>query len=114
MSINPLEGLYELIVDGKKCVVEYEADSNLRDTEQVPLIEQGGIEAFFKREVLPYAADAWVDTSKTQIGYEISFTKHFYKAIKMRSLEEIAAEIQLVEEESKQLFDQIVSGGIRS
>jgi type I restriction enzyme M protein len=111
---NPLEGLYELIIDGKKCVVEYEADSNLRDTEQVPLIEQSGIEAFFKREVLPYASDAWVDTSKTQIGYEISFTKHFYKPIKMRSLEEIANEIQLVEEESKQLFNQIVSGGIRS
>jgi type I restriction enzyme M protein len=114
LSANPLEGLYELIIDGKKSVVEYEADSNLRDTEQVPLIEQGGIEAFFKREVLPYATDAWVDTSKTQIGYEISFTKHFYKPIKMKSLEEIAAEIQLVEEESKQLFDQIVSGGSRS
>ena len=78
------------------------------------MMEQGGIEAFFKREVLPYASDAWVDTSKTQIGYEISFTKHFYKPIKMRNLEEIATEIQLIEEESKQLFGQIVSEGFRS
>lgn len=105
---NPLEGLYELIIDGKKSVVEYEADSNLRDTEQVPLIEQGGIEAFFKREVLPYASDAWVDTSKTQIGYEISFTKHFYKPIKMRSLEEIQADILKLENETEGLLFNIV------
>lgn len=110
MTPNPLEGLYELIVDGKKCVVEYEADSNLRDTEQVSLIEQGGIEAFFKREVLPYAADAWVDTSKTQIGYEISFTKHFYKPIKMRSLEEIQADILSLDAETEGLFAQIIGG----
>ncbi len=105
---NPLEGLYELIVDGKKYVVEYEADSNLRDTEQVPLIEQGGIEAFFKREVLPYTADAWVDSSKNQIGYEISFTKHFYKPIKMRSLEEIQADILSLDVETEGLLFNII------
>jgi type I restriction enzyme M protein len=105
---NHLEGLYELIVHGKKCIIEYESDSNLRDTEQVPLLEQGGIEAFFKREVLPYAADAWVDNSKTQIGYEISFTKHFYKPAKMRSLEEIQADILKLENETSGLLSQIV------
>lgn len=108
VSPNPFEGFYELIVDGKKCVVEEEADSNLRDTEQVPLIEQGGIEAFFKREVLPYASDAWIDTSKTQIGYEISFTKHFYKPAKMRSLEEIQADILRLENETEGLLTQII------
>lgn len=108
VSINPLEGLYECVMDGKKCVVEYEADSNLRDTEQVPLIEQGGIGAFFKREVLPYAFDAWVDTSKTQIGYEISFAKHFYKPIKMRSLEEIQVEIIALDNETEGLLSEIV------
>lgn len=105
---NPLEGFYDLIIDEKKSVVEYEADSNLRDTEQVPLIEQGGIESFFKREVLPYASDAWIDTSKTQIGYEISFTRYFYKAASMRTLEEIRKEIFELEQETDGLLHQIV------
>ena len=59
--------------------MEYEPDSELRDTEQVPLLEAGGIEAFFRREVLPYVPDAWIDEEATKIGYEISFTRYFYK-----------------------------------
>src|SRR5262249_40138867 len=70
---NPLQGLFEATIEGNRCVVEYEPDTDLRDSEQVPLREVGGIEAFIRREVLPYAGDAWVDESKTQIGYEISF-----------------------------------------
>ena len=66
-------------MDGKTCVVEYEPDTELRDTEQVPLLEEGGIEAFIRREVLPYTPDAWIDEAATKIGYEISFTRHFYK-----------------------------------
>ncbi len=58
---NPKYGLYESQLDGKACVVEYEPDTNLRDSEQVPLLEEGGIEAFFEREVLPYVPDAWID-----------------------------------------------------
>ena len=61
-------------------VVEYEPDSDLRDTEQVPLQEPGGIEAFIRREVLPHAPDAWIDESKTEIGYEISFNALFLQA----------------------------------
>ena len=60
-SADPLRGLFEATIKGKRCVVEYEPDSDLRDTEQVPLIEAGGIEAFIRREVLPYAPDAWFD-----------------------------------------------------
>jgi type I restriction enzyme M protein len=60
-------------------VVEYEPDPGLRDTEQVPLLEDGGIEAFFRREVLPHVPDAWIDAAATKIGYEISFTRYFYK-----------------------------------
>ena len=63
----------------KTCVVEYEPDSELRDYEQVPLLEPGGIEAFIRREVLPYTPDAWIVEADTKIGYEISFTRHFYK-----------------------------------
>src|SRR5206468_7020027 len=51
---DPLRGLFEATVDGKSAILEYEADSDLRDTEQVPLLEDGGIEAFIRREVLPY------------------------------------------------------------
>ena len=81
---DPLHGRYEMIDHGKFTVVEYEPDTNLRDIEQIPLLEEGGIEAFFNREVLPYAPDAWIDTGKTLIGYEISFTRHFYKPTPMR------------------------------
>ncbi|HON84468.1 MAG TPA: N-6 DNA methylase [Syntrophorhabdaceae bacterium] len=88
--------------------IEYEPDPDLRDTEQVPLLEQGGIEAFFKREVLPYAPDAWIDYSKTQIGYEIFFTRHFYKPTPMRTLEEIRADIIALEKETEGLLGEII------
>jgi len=105
---DPIHGLFEAEVDGKPCVVEYEADTNLRDSEQVPLLEEGGIEAFFRREVLPYVPDAWIDADKTQIGYEISFTRHFYKPAPMRTLEEIKADIYALEKETEGLLQQII------
>lgn len=108
---DPLHGFFEAVVEGRPCIVEYEPDTGLRDTEQVPLLEEGGIEAFFKREVLPYAADAWIDPDKTQIGYEISFTRHFYKPVPMRSLGEIKADIYALEKETDGLLEQIVGGG---
>jgi len=108
---DPLRGRYEAAVDGKKCIVEYEPDSDLRDTEQVPLLEEGGIEAFIRREVLPYTPDAWIDESKTKIGYEISFTRHFYKPQPLRTLEEIRADIIAVEKEAEGLLDELIKGG---
>ena len=107
---DPLHGLFEEIVDGKPVVVEYEPDSDLRDTEQIPLLESGGIEAFLRREVLPYAPDAWYDPAKVKIGYEISFTRYFYKPEPMRSLEEIRADIVVLEEETEGLVREIVGG----
>lgn len=67
------------------------ADTDLRDTENVPLKED--IEEYFKREVLPYAPDAWIDKKKTKIGYEIPFTRYFYKYVPPRKSEDIIAEI---------------------
>ena len=81
-------------------MVEYEPDADLRDTEQVPLIEVGGIEAFIKREVLPHAADAWFDKDATKIGYEVSFTRYFYKPQRLRTLDEIRAYILALEKET--------------
>jgi len=103
-----IDGAY-LHTDGKdRYMVEYKADSALRDTEQVPLNEPGGIEAFFKREVLPHAPDAWVDERKTRIGYEISFARYFYQPAPLRSLDEIRADIVRLEQESEGLLRQIV------
>ena len=104
----PLHGLFERTIGGKRVVVEYEPDTDLRDTEQIPLLEEGGIDAFLRREVLPYAPDAWHDESKLKTGYEISFTRHFYKPEPMRSLEEIHSDIIALERESEGLLAGIV------
>lgn len=89
-------------------MVEYEPDSELRDTEQVPLLEQGGITAFIKREVLPYVPDAWVDQDATKVGYEISFTRYFYQPQPLRTLEAILAEIEALERETEGLLQSII------
>ena len=84
-----------------------QADSSLRDTENVPLKED--IEEYFKREVLPFAPDAWIDTKKSKIGYEIPFTRSFYKYEVPQSSTEIMSEIMDLETELsgslEELFD---------
>jgi type I restriction enzyme M protein len=110
---DPLHGRFEATVNGKLCVVEYEPDSELRDTEQVPLLEQGGIEAFIQREVLPHAADAWIDENSIKTGYEVSFTRYFYKPQPLRSLKEIRADILALEKETEGLLDEIIGRGGR-
>ena len=107
---DPLRGLFAATVDGKAAVVEYEPDSDLRDTEQVPLLEEGGIEAFIRREVLQYTADAWIKEDATKIGYEVSFTRHFYKPQPLRTLEEISADILAIEREADGLLDGLLKG----
>ena len=110
MEPDPIRGLVESTVKGKCRVVEYEPDSDLRDTEQVPLLEEGGIEAFLRREVLPYAPDAWYVFESVKIGYEISFTRYFYKPQPLRTLEEIRADILALEKETEGLLDEIIGG----
>lgn len=107
---DPLDGLYNAQVDGKPAVVEYEPDADLRDTEQVPLLEDGGIPAFIRREVLPYTPDAWVKPDATKIGFEVSFTRHFYKPQPLRTLLEIRADILAIEKEASGLLDEIIGG----
>ena len=108
---DPLRGLFGATVDGRSAVVEYEPDSDLRDTEQIPLQEKGGIEAFLRREVLPYAADAWYQADSVKIGYEISFTRYFYKPKPMRSLAEIRADILALEQDTEGLLAEILGTG---
>jgi type I restriction enzyme M protein len=110
---DPVHGLFETNLRGAIRVVSYAADSQLRDTEQVPLLEparewRDGIEAYVRREVLPFAPDAWIDASSTKVGYEISFNKHFYRPTKLRTLEEIRVDLQKVEAESDDLIAELI------
>jgi len=85
----------------------YEADSDLRDTENVPLDQD--IHDYFNREVLQHIPDAWIDESKTVKGYEISFTRYFYNYVPPRSIEEITAEIFELEKETEGILNEIVN-----
>ena len=106
---DPLRGRIETAIDGKRTVVEYEPDTELRDTEQIALLEEGGIEAFLEREVLPYAPDAWYQAESVKVGYEISFNRYFYKPAPMRTLAEIRADILALENETEGLLDEILN-----
>ncbi len=110
VDVEPMHGYYESELNGRAAVVEYEPDPELRDTEQIPLLEEGGIEAFIRREVLPYNPDAWVKEDATKIGYEVSFTRHFYKPQPLRTLEEISADILAIEKEAEGLLDDLLKG----
>lgn len=68
----------------------------------------GGIESFIRREVLPHAPDAWIDEDGAKIGYEISFTRHFYKPQPLRPLEEIRADILELEKETEGVLTEII------
>jgi len=105
---DPLRGQFEATINSKPCVVEFEPDTELRDTEQIPLLEDGGIEAFIRREVLPHVPDAWYDAESVKTGYEISFTRYFYKPQPLRSLEEIRADILALEKETEGLLGEII------
>lgn len=91
----------------KDGTIIYEADSDLRDTEKVPLDED--IQTYFEREVLIHIPDAWIDHSKTVKGYEISFTRYFYNYVPPRSIEEITAEILQLDKETDGILKEIVS-----
>ena len=117
---DPLRGLFDLpSTSGRGAggegprIVEYEPDADLRDTEQVPLLEDGGIEAFIRREVLPYTPDAWIKGDATKIGYEVSFTRHFYRPQPLRTLEEISADILAIEKEAEGLLNGLLKVGAK-
>jgi type I restriction enzyme M protein len=101
---DPLRGKYEV----QRRVAEYEPDPELRDSEQIPLLEPGGAEAFLRREVLPYAPDARYNPESVKTGYEISFTRYFYKPQPLRTLAEIRADILALERKTEGLLDEII------
>lgn len=81
-------------------------DSSLRDTENIPLTMN--MQDYMKNEVLPHVPDAWIDETKTNIGYEINFTKYFYHFKPLRSLEEIRKAIFAIEQETDGLLKEII------
>ena len=87
--------------------IDGEPDVDLRDTENIPFTYEGGIDAFMKNEMLTYASDAWVDEKKIQIGYEISFTKYFYKPVELRDMRAIISELQNLEHKSDGMLSKI-------
>ena len=119
---NPLYGLFEVIgKDGKKMVVEYQADGDLRDNENVSLDPSQKVnainEAYFLKEVQPHVPDAWIDASKKDdkdqevgiVGYEIPFNRHFYQYQPPRDLVEIDADLDAVSAEIMKLLQEVHS-----
>jgi len=125
-AADPLRGLFATSIGGKPAVVEYEPDPDLRDGEQIAFLEcpachepghlptvdeaRAAIKDFLRREVLPYAPDAWYVPESVKIGYEVSFTRYFYKPQPLRSLEEIRADILALKKETEGLLDEIIGG----
>ncbi len=86
--------------------ITYESESELRDTENIPLKEN--IHDYFLREVKPHVSEAWINMDATKIGYEISFNKYFYRHKPLRSLEEVTTDILALEAESDGLIKEIL------
>ena len=89
--------------------MEYESDTDLRDSENVPL--GGSIHKYFLEEVKPHVDEAWINLDSVKIGYEISFNKYFYKHKPLRSIEEVTADILKLEEQSEGLIREILGFG---
>lgn len=90
--------------------IQGEADADLRDTENVPFTYEGGIDAFMKNEVLSYAPDSFVDDKKTTIGYEVSFTKYFYKPVELRDMGDILESLADLDRQTEGMVSEILGG----
>lgn len=97
-------------IDPTAKAVEGEADSGLRDTEIIPFSFTGGIDAFIEKEVRPYAPDVWVEDKLTRIGYEISFTKYFYRIVELRTMKDIISDLKTLETETEGMLADIIGG----
>ena len=99
---NPLKDEHgNLVLKNKKI----QPDASLRDTEDIPLTED--INAYFEREIKPFNPNSWIDKSKTKVGYEIPFTRLFYKYVAPEKTEDIALKIKLLEESIVRSFEQL-------
>lgn len=106
--LQPLTDERGNIVYDKKGRVQ--PDKEKTDSEIIPFNYEGGIEAFMDAEVRPYAPGAYVDPKATKIGYELSFTKYFYKPVQLRSMQEIVSDLQALEKETDGMVAEILGG----
>lgn len=91
---------------------QFEADKNLKDSEQVPLLYEGGMDAFFEKEIQPYIPDAWIEKDTAALGYELSFTKYFYRPLDLRDPIDIVSDIKELEADTDGLLSSIIGGVI--
>ena len=101
---------YITVKDETAKPIKGEADVDLRDSELIPFTYNGGIDAFFENEVLAYSPDAWIDDKKTSIGYEISFTKVFYKPLALRDISDVLNELKALENDADGMIVKITGG----
>ena len=111
-ELNPRAVNIISLSDFKKLLIKLDRkgnrkpDSKLRDNERIPLSEN--IEEYFDREVSPHLPESWMDRKKDKVGYEINFTKYFYKYKPLRSSEEITRDLFELDKESENLLNQIM------
>jgi type I restriction enzyme M protein len=108
---DPMFGKFAVERDGKNLIVKFEPDSELTEYEQVPLSEPEGVIGYFSREIHPYLKDAWIEQTDESIGYEISFSRHFYKPKKLRELAEIEADIEVALKQGDGLVRSLLVDG---
>ncbi len=108
---DPMFGKFAVKRDGKNLIVKFEPDSELTEYEQVPLSEPEGVIGYFSREIHPYLKDAWIEQTEENIGYEISFSRHFYKPKKLRELAEIEADIEVALRQGEGLVRSLLVEG---
>ena len=106
--LQPLTDEQGNIVYDKKGRVQPNKEKT--DSEIIPFSYEGGIEAFINAEVRPYAPGAYIDPKATKIGYELSFTKYFYKPVQLRSMQEIVSDLQALEKETDGMLAEILGG----
>jgi type I restriction enzyme M protein len=104
---NDLPNYGYFVNDKKGEYLEYETESDLRDTENVPLKEN--IYSYFLREVKPHVDEAWINLDATKIGYEISFNKYFYRHKPLRAIDEVSIDILKLEDLSDGLIREILN-----
>lgn len=97
---DPIRGLFATPIG----TAEYWPDADLRDTERVPLLEKGGVDAFLRREAIPYVPDAWYVPASVRVGYEISFNREFFVYQPPRPLDEILDDIEALQQETNELL----------
>lgn len=100
--------------DSTAIAIDGEADVELRDTEIVPFTYEGGAKTFIENEVKPYAPDAYIDEKKTKIGYEISFTKYFFKPTEFRDLDEIVGELRDLSAAKESAINELITHGLKA